>query len=114
MVSELELDCAHVKTCNHLAECAIASFHLPATVGSFPRVKIGGLLFARDVIDMDSFTRDLYHHIGKTGHSYSVRLLNYQSATEDVLLVLNHEKGWRRSFGSGLPHDYGVGVGFEP
>ena len=114
MGGDLELDCARVKTFDHLAEWAIASFSFPATVGSFPRVKIAGLLFAREVIDMDRFTSDLYHHIGKNGHSYSVRLLNYQSATEDVLSVLNHEKGWRRSFGAGLPHDYGVGVGFEP
>ncbi len=90
MGGDLELDCARVKTFDHLAEWAIASFSFPATVGSFPRVKIAGLLFAREVIDMDRFTSDLYHHIGKSGHSYSVRLLNYQSATQDVRVLPRH------------------------
>ena len=114
MGDRLELDCARVRTYRDLAEWAVQAFQLPVSVDALPVVSTKGLLRTRHEIDMDSLTDLIYHHIGKNRLCYTVALLNYRSASKDVLCVLDHPRGWRRAFGSGLPHDYGTCVGFEP
>ncbi|GAB2615483.1 hypothetical protein GCM10027191_09250 [Novilysobacter erysipheiresistens] len=114
MEDRVELDCARVRTHRDLAEWAIQVFRLPISVEELPTVVHKSLLFSRRDIDMDSLTSRIYHHLGKNQLSCTVELKNYHSASQDVLAVLSHPRGWRRAFGSGLPHDYGVGVGFEP
>ena len=110
----VELDCRRVRTFRELAEWAIRAFHLPVAIDDLPTTSVQGLLLTHREVDMDHLTRQLFSHIGKSGISYSVRLKHYGSASQDLLRVLNHPDGWRRAFGSGLPHDYGVCVGFEP
>ena len=114
MGGKVELDCARVRTCRDLAEWAIQAFQLPISVSDLPIVSTKGFLRTRHEIDMDSLTDRIYHHLGKNRLCFTVVLRNYRSASQDVLSVLDHPRGWRRAFGSGLPHDYGVCVGFEP
>ena len=114
MNNRLELDCAQVRTYRDLAEWAIKAFQLPTAVDDLPAIRTKDLLRTRREIDMDRLTDSIYHHLGKNRLSFTVVLRNYRAASQDVLSVLDDRRGWRRAFGYGLPHDYGVCVGFEP
>ena len=110
----LELDCLRIRTFRDIASWAIQAFDLPTTLSDLPLATAPGFIFNRRIIDMDFLTSLIYDHVGSNGQSYRVLLKNHLAASKDSRLVLDHERGWKRMFGSGLPHDFGVCIGFEP
>ena len=109
----LELDCSRVRTFREIAVWAIEAFGLSVSIGDLPTFPARGLLFTKQQISMDALTDRIYHHVGKNRLAYTVVLQHYSSASDELLAVLDHPHGWRRAFGSGLPHDYGTCIGFE-
>ena len=111
---ELQLDCLRVRTLRQLARWAIAAFHLSRSLSSLPTVEVPGLFAPRHIVDIDLITGEIYSLVGENGISHTVRLVNFWALSRQVRTVLEHPQGWRHTFGSGLPHDYNVCIGFKP
>ena len=111
---EIELDCLRVRTLPQLARWAIAAFHLPRPLSNLPTVEVPGLFAPRHIVDIRQITGEIYSLVGQSGISHAVRLVNFWALSRQVRSVLEHPQGWRHTFGSGLPHDYGTCIAFKP
>src|SRR5688500_18717594 len=106
-MGELELDCLSVITPDQIASWAVVALQLPADDALVSRVSVTGMFGSRTVPDLDELTNVVYHHVGNSGQCYTVRIRRSWAMSRALRVVLDDERGWRRVFGSGLPHDYG-------
>jgi len=91
--SSLELDCSRVRTSEELAGWAIEAFDLPVSVADLPTFPVRGLLFTRQELSMDALTDRIYHHLGKSRLSFTVKLKNYLSASKTLRRALLARSG---------------------